>query len=64
MSNWLSVSLGGLKIASSLVLVAGSMDADSSVTCLLNSSLSLAPLAWAVASQFVADPQVASEVVA
>ena len=55
MSNWVQITLSGLKMMSGFVLVADSMSAGGSLSCLVNGSLALAPLAWGIASHLVSD---------
>jgi hypothetical protein len=55
MSNWLKVIEVGVKVACSGMLVAESSAVSHSVTCILGGSLSLVPVAWAMARQIVAD---------
>lgn len=55
MSNWVQITLGGLKMMSGFVLVADSMSAGGSLSCLVNGSLAMAPVAWMIANHFVSD---------
>lgn len=55
MSNWLNIIVGGLKVVSGFALAAGSIESGQSMTCLLGGSLTLAPVAWTIASHFVTD---------
>jgi len=55
MLNWLQITVGGLKMVTGVVVVADSMSSGLPLSCVVNSLLTLAPLAWAIASQFVPD---------
>ena len=55
MSNWLHITVIGLKVVTGAVLVADSVGSAPALRCLLNGSMMLAPVAWGIATQFVSD---------
>lgn len=53
--TWLHLSVGALKVISGFAVVAGSVGTGHAIECLLSGSLTLAPVAWSVATHFVSD---------
>lgn len=53
--TWLHLAVGVLKVVSGFAMVAGAVETGHSMEFLLSGSMTLAPVAWSIATHFVSD---------